>query len=517
MKKRHSLIKMSGGACLALFSLIAVSCAQDGFDDDERWTTSVRNTQLETPAVEQIEIAASADESQTIITWPVVHGAGGYICSLYDVSNPDNPVVVDGVDSKLIDGCTLTISREEDSKYKFSIRTAGNEELNNKEAETTSEKEFSTFTPTYTTIPDGVDLYQWFQENPVPVGEEANAIKAELYAESGLKTEEIYAQALNYDLAPGGEYILSQSLDFLGSNVTLRASKSQYANLKMLGGATCFSTYAPFSLKYLDVDCSETDNAVIELSKTPDEAIKGATGGGDYYNIIGGSINLTKCNFVNVKDKILFDNSVKYCVETFIMNDCMVQLATAEGGISGQAMVYFKSGFVKDIIIRNSTWFNTTENSSKYFIQYNNSGRIDRAGYDKNSQTQSVNFINNTFYNICKNNDSQWCNYGGFNGQKYTNFEVTGNIWYGCAPNGGGIARRICGGRGASSYGKCLFNNNTYWVNGASETGYESYDTGNVLQTDPAFANPANGDFTPTGADQLQYKAGAPRWITDNQ
>ena len=33
------------------------------------------------------------------------------------------------------------------------------------------------------------------------------------------------------------------------------------------------------------------------------------------------------------------------------------------------------------------------------------------------------------------------------------------------------------------------------------------------LQTDPAFVDPANGDFTPTGAEQVAKKTGDPRWF----
>ena len=40
-----------------------------------------------------------------------------------------------------------------------------------------------------------------------------------------------------------------------------------------------------------------------------------------------------------------------------------------------------------------------------------------------------------------------------------------------------------------------------------------SYDTSNnALQTDPAFVDAANGNFTPTGADQVARKTGDPRW-----
>ena len=476
---------------VAVFGLTLVSCAQDDLTG-ELFSSDVTNTTLASPGVNDISITPTTDNARTIISWKVVHGASSYDCKVYDVTNESEPVVL--LDS-IVDGVSFTVERAEDTNYKFAIRTLANTEVGNADAPEATEVSFTTFVSSFATIPEG-DLYAYFQENPIP-------------AET---TEEIC-----YDLVPGGNYTVSQALDFGGSKVTLRCTNKFNKPTVTLGENANLQTYAPMTLKNLKIDAAAAvKTPVIALSKTPDEAIKGATGGGDFYNIIGGSIYLTNCDFVNVTDKMFYDNEVRYCVETFMMDNCTVQLATAEANISGQAMFYLKSGFIKDITIKNSTWYNTTEFASKYFIQYNNSGRIDRAGYDKNSQTQSVNMINNTFYNVCSNNDSQWCNYGGFNGQKYTNFEVTGNIWYECTPNGGGIARRICGGRGASSYGKCIFNNNTYWVKGVSETGYESYDTGLVLQTDPAFANPANGDFTPTGAEQLQYKTGDPRWIPLN-
>ena len=104
---------------VAVLGLMLASCAQDGFDEDEKWQSSVMNSQLETPKVDDIKITASPDETKTIISWPVVHGAGGYICSLLDVSDPENPVPVDGMNGKLVDGCSITLTREEDVKYRF--------------------------------------------------------------------------------------------------------------------------------------------------------------------------------------------------------------------------------------------------------------------------------------------------------------------------------------------------------------------------------------------------------------
>ena len=54
------------------------------------------------------------------------------------------------------------------------------------------------------------------------------------------------------------------------------------------------------------------------------------------------------------------------------------------------------------------------------------------------------------------------------------------------------------------------FDNNTYWYNGARSN--DKYDT-NTLTTDPGFANSAEGNFTVSGADQLEKRTGDPRWL----
>ena len=57
---------------------------------------------------------------------------------------------------------------------------------------------------------------------------------------------------------------------------------------------------------------------------------------------------------------------------------------------------------------------------------------------------------------------------------------------------------------------------NTYWWGGENVADSQICDggdnSGTALTTDPAFADPANGDFTPTGADQVANQTGDPRW-----
>ena len=244
----------------------------------------------------------------------------------------------------------------------------------------------------------------------------------------------------------------------------------------------------------------EHSDAFILLSKTPAVDLIN-----DYYRM--DAITLKGLTVTGLKNSIIYDNNTKYCVVDLTIDDCVLGLETV--ATKNQAFISFQQGGVKDFTMKNSTVYQAGAEENNYFLRYNNSARLDRYGYDKNVETQSINYINNTFYKVGKN--GQWGNYNGIAGQAYSEFHVTGNIWVDCG--NGQIARRLLGGRNASSYKTCEFNNNTYWFNGAAETGNTSYDEGNQLTTDPGFKNAAEADFTLSAySEQATEKTGDPRW-----
>ena len=239
---------------------------------------------------------------------------------------------------------------------------------------------------------------------------------------------------------------------------------------------------------------------------TPDESIKST---GDYY-IVRGALTINGCNITGVNNNLIYDGNKKYCYESVVINNTMAHLTlSSQTNVSGNAVIYFKGGFANTLQVSNSTIWNTGDSDSKYFVQYNNSGRATRAGYNNSN----VNFLNCTFYNIAKT--GQWANYGGFNGQKCAYFDVERNIFVDCGNKQ--VIRRILGGRSASSYDVVKTQFNTYMFDGEFEsTGgiVENYDvTGNCLETDPGFKDAKNGDFTISGSAQLENKTGDPRWI----
>lgn len=478
MNKSKQAFRRGYYAFAGLSLLLLASCA-DTYDSDETFSAGVRNAQLVSPAEGDIAITPNTDGDQMTITWPVVYGAGGYDVALYDLSNPTVAIVTD-----TIDGCSLTAPREEDVNYRLVIRTLGNQKLGNSDASTATEKLFNSFEASYAAIPEG-DLYQWFQQNPIP--------------------DDLAAEALNFDLTPGGSYTLSGVIDFGKFNVTLRTSDKTNRATITYGEEGGLATSNGFKAKHLILECAATTQPVLALSETPNPDILDADNN-NHHQIVA-PISFQNCQVNNVVRNFMFDNKQKYCVKTFSITNCVVKF-TPDEKMSTQAyfQIYDGGGFINDFSATNCTFWSATDNKVNYFVRYNNSGRCDRAGY----LTNSINLRYCTFYNIAKT--GQMANHSGFDGRASSNYNIVGNIFVDCGS--GQVPRRLIGRINTSAVNN--FSYNTYWFEGAPETeGFSSntYDTStNALQTDPAFVDAANGNFTPTGAEQLERKTGDPRW-----
>lgn len=477
-------MKLLTGLLLCMSAPGLVSCAVDGFDEEE-FATSVTDTTMESPSAEDITVTASADGKSQTLTWPVVHGASGFQVSFWNAEFPETPIVTDSI----IDGCSVTVPREEDMNYVLSIKTLGNAEANNSDAVAPTEFAFTTFMPATAVIPDGTDIYEWSQSAEIQ-----NLIQTPT------------SETLIFDLEPAGIYTLSNVVDFGHNKVILRtASKNYWALIAYANGAS-IRFGGGFILRYVNIDGTETTDPILGLSDNPNEAIKGA---GDHY-IINDPVTIQNCNVYNVQRHFLHDNKKKYCVATFLMENVKVNFTTDAGMSSASYFqIYDGGGFINDFTLRACTFWNSVNkdgelHEARYFIRYNNSGRCDRAGFTKNS----INMYNCTFYNISKT--GQMANHGGFDGRKTSEYEVVNNIFVDCGSNQ--VARRIVGRVGNAD--ATIFNNNTYWFDGAAETGNTSYDTGYQLQSDPAFVDAANANFTPTGAEQVSMQTGDPRWFT---
>lgn len=452
------------------------SCV-DGFKGSDEFTSSVQGVTLVSPSKEAIVVSPNPTGTTLNISWPVVHGAGGYQFSLYIVDDPTNPIVV-GDENEVIDGCSASRPLQEDTKYQVVVKTLGNEKYNNKEAAEATEVEYSSLVPTFATIPAGSDLAEWFAANPIP--------------SDNPKTE------LAYVLEADGAYTLSAPIDFGNQLVTFRGEKVGRATITY-GEEGRIMTTAGLKMKFINFDCSalpsgSSTSALLTLSSTPDPAILGT---GDYY-IIMDPIVIQECEVKGIPRHILYDNGKKYCPAYFVINNCVIELNIA----TSNRAIYFAQGFINELTIDNSTIYNVGATANNYFIQYSSSGRPDRAGF----VTGALNLKNSTWYNVAYG--QQMANYSGFSRNSIF-LNLTNNIFMNCGRKGE-VARRImAGGRNMVS----TFGNNSYWFDGEYATGEESWDSGTILDTDPSLRDPQSGDFTVQGAAQIALRTGDPRWL----
>jgi hypothetical protein len=461
---------------LAAGILLVWGCAEaDHYDGNETWSPQVKNTTLTSPEASKITVTASPDGSTMTIGWPVVYGAGGYSVALYNVNDPDNPVIVK---TDTIDGCSFSASREEDTNYSLSIKSLANPKYNNQEAKEMTEYKFNTFLPTYAEIPEG-DLKAWFEQNPIPEDNRSH---------------------LCYDLTPGGHYTVSGKIDFGGHQVSLRSSsKANNANITMEAGAY-FNTFAGFTLKYLNIDAEATNKPLVTFSDEPDDSIKNLIGTAGYYFIMD-PVVIQGCNITKLGASIVASNSTKYNVRVVSINNTVVQLDKTLAAATSGAFVYMKSGYITDFTIKNSTVY-SKERTECFFIQH--------AGRPKdvsNEEQRYVSIVNCTLANIAYGKN--FCDY--HNGQTTYHYTLKNTIVQDC-----GKANFLTGlnkGQGSDNPSWDV-NNNTCWRDGsdasASQTGIKN--PGLWLTADPEI-DPAADDFTPAAAQQ-EAGQGDPRWLS---
>ena len=477
-----------GGLLLGATALMLASCAKDGYDDGERFVSDVSGATLVSPQADQITVTPSTDGKSQTITWPVVKGAGGYLFSFFDAGNMEAPIVKDS----LIDGCSVTVTREEDMNYVARIKTMGKPSANNSEASEATELRISTFTPTFKTIPSGTDLNDWFAANPVP--------------------DESIGSNLNYDLEAGGSYTVSKELDFDGHWVTLRSnSKTSPATITYTTEASCINFAAPFSVKYLKFDCSgmAANNGVFGFSKAPTAARDAAT----EFVIFGGNVTIVNSMFENVNGYFFWDNrkDQKVAAVQFLIDNCVVEM-TPPASNSGAVIWTNKGGHINDLTVSNSTFYNcSAEGDVKYFYQAGMYRAKDiNMGADQGGPGNSITYKNSTFCRVGWNG-GQWGNYNGMNGKNDSYWTMTDCIFYACS-QAGGVPRRFLHGK--ANQPTATFANNTYMQADGTFDNVGEYDTsGSQIEEDPQFANPSAGDFHVGGATQLSRRTGDPRWL----
>lgn len=349
-----SLLNVLGLASVAITGVMMCSSCADGYDSPNGFDVGVRNQTLVTP--DSLTFKVSTDGTTATISWPLVLGAKGYEVTMKNIDDPEAPIVVDDYDKKIIDGCTMTATIAEDSKYAFEFRVIGDKARDNRDGEQ-KDTIFSTLVPSVAAIPDGSDIYQYLLDNPIDsVGGE-----------------------VAIDLAPGGHYTMTGDIDFRYLNMTLRGNKVRPAFIDMQGGAK-FLTHSGLKMKFLRIDMTNSTAAgLVNMSENnlPD-SIKSENLGymrsgslikGIY--VIQDPIYLSDVWVKNMPNALVHDGSTYECAWwNLTVNNCIIQMKNT--GTTAFISFEKKGRLIKDISIKNSTIYNVEDNAKAYFLRFNN-------------------------------------------------------------------------------------------------------------------------------------------------
>lgn len=495
-----------GRGLFAVAVLALASCSQ-GFDNNELWTSSVSNSQLESPAESDVTFSRvfNADGTQSVkVSWPVVYGASGYECIVNIVDNVENPQSTETVYNEIVDGTSFLFTRERDTYYQVSIRPLGNTERNNTDAATPIVLSHSTYV----------------QPIQLAAGNLVSSINT-ILTQYG-DPEYIF------ELEAGAEYTVDSEIDFGESMVTLTGDDSDRP-LITLGANGVIRTSAGLTIEEINFDCGTQSNSditgIVELSASPSSnmsaeaqgVLSGKSGSAVDCYVLQSPIILQNCAFKNVKKCLFCVGQCSWGVSDVRVINCVVQLDN-DGTNWGDASVisaYSKAwkapsggqfwyGGIKDITIKNSTIYNLQSNSKNRMIRFNNKD-LDRVFP---TAVGSATITDNTFYRTF--DDKEFGN-NTPNASTYT-ITFNNNVCYDVFR----LQKFI--------QGNCTLNidvaSNTVWGVKNSVDGTDK--TRCATEEDPAFTGPTEQalDFTQTNFG-VNFKAtgaisstvGDPRWL----
>lgn len=471
---------------LTILVFLFASCAI-GYHDDETFSSSVSDAQLESPDLTKMKITIVSNSSgaeEFKFEWSVVEGAGGYEFTLYNIDDPDNPIVI-GKEKQIVDGCTVKRPKEDDMKYKVAIRTLGRESLNNKDASTPNEIFLSTLVPTFKTIPSGTDLGVYFAENPIPS-------MSDIPEENNIKE-------IVYQLEERGEYTMSADVALNLTTVTIRGDKIHHAKLSVTGKSSFICDGAGYKFKWINFDLTDySGKGFITYNSTMNPSAVNNRN----WIAIDQSTQFVSCAFNGLKKPLLYDNSKNYAIREFIFNDCVVQ----QNLNSSEYFINFSNGCIKDLRMIKSTFYNLTQMSNNW-IRYGNI-QFDREDKRPQSDWMSAGFNiqNCTFWQIAYG--KQIFNSNGYG--RSANYVTIEKSIFVDSGNGEVTRRFLCSSNNPTS----KFTSNTYWYKGATPSDELKYDkSGTVIDEDPKFTDPSNGNFKVSNAKQISSLTGDPRWL----
>ncbi|MDR2804094.1 MAG: DUF4957 domain-containing protein [Dysgonamonadaceae bacterium] len=482
MKQKQ--LKKGSMLLLCAVVLFFVSCI-DGYKDDVIWTSKVKNITLESPAGDKITVKFSADGSEQTIEWPLVPGAGGYLVSVYNVDDPDNPFPV-GEENQVVDGISVKRASIEDTRYKVVIKALGNPKNNNQEAPTATEKQYNNMLAVTAILPSGTNLTDYFTTNPIPAS----------------TTE------LCYELVAGGNYTMTGNVSNGLTSVTFRGDKVDHPILNVTDGSFV-NDGAGFKLKFIDIDYSNfsgtASNAVLLMNSNLNAEIPLSEGG---YAVVPTTspIAIQSCKITGLKYYLFHDGNKKYAIGTLLIKDCIIGRSVNYN----QAEIRFQAGMLKDFTITNSTLYSEQADGTNRFIQIS-AGHVGNVKPATETWANgSLTITNSTFYQVDKTTHS--FNSNGAWRQAGDKITIQKCIFVDSFNQE--AIRRF---RSSNSTPIFTGGYNSYWYNGAFPTNEETHaqgdNSGTIIKTDPQLTYLGNGEFKLEGSEQITARTGDPRWL----
>lgn len=366
MRKTFYLL---AGLVFCLPATMLVSCV-DGYDDEPLFESDVRNTQLSSPSLDKSCFATISTSSgeKVQMTWPLVHGAGGYLVNVAIQSgDTQTPVITDSV----VDGVSVTFDKYEDTKYVTSVRTLGNEKYNNTDATDATSFVFSTMVEGVS-IPAGADVAQFI-----------NSYIAQHKAEMD---EAMAADPNNYEMAfemeAGQKYTLNEPVDFGLYPITFRSADKVNRATLTLGENGYITTQAGLKVKFINFDCTMMPKAMglITLGATPDASISTealgykALGANQDGFVIQKPVVLQECWVKNLPATLIYGNAKPWSISDLRIKDCIIQAANAANTTPWINLTGSTNGLIQKLTMENTTFLNTEKNEKEqYFLRYSNS------------------------------------------------------------------------------------------------------------------------------------------------
>lgn len=456
--------------------------------DGSNFDSGVHNTTLNPPTITAI---ANADGSKTVLSWPVIMGAGGIKMSLYDINEPSVPIAI--VTDTIIDGSTCELPRAEDTNYKLVVKAIGNEKYNNKDSEET-EFLFTSIVPKInaTPIPAGTDISQWFADNKT-------LIEAQ--------TEE-YA----IELIGGAEYIMTDEIELGNVLFNLRSdSKVNNATIKM-GENAGFITETGIKMKYVNFECSGMtgdNSSILKFSKNHSYDLTAK----HYLIGSGKSVVFQNCNIKGLVTRMIWDQKEPYVFDNMLIKKCIIEQDQNAQLAKGAHTIELSNSFPMTFALEGSTVYSTTSTAKGkyvYFVAY----MSDRPQNLVNGlyPTCTINWFNNTMVNMTKSTSGQkqgFANWGKLKGQKVCIMNVRNNIFVDCSGN---YVVRQSFTQGQQTGMVQSYEKNCYWYNGAS-TGSVDWNMNDRVDFDPQLTQTAEGIYKVGGAEVKAAGIGDPRGL----